>query len=55
MYCPLDLYSGEPRRIRVALEALVEGWVTSNGEINNFRLFKSGGLVVPSEVGILFS
>ncbi|OSD08524.1 hypothetical protein PYCCODRAFT_1441388 [Trametes coccinea BRFM310] len=46
-YCPLDLYSGEPARVRRALEALWDAWVRSGGAVNSLRVFVRGGMVRP--------
>ncbi|KAF8844799.1 hypothetical protein BDN67DRAFT_893644 [Paxillus ammoniavirescens] len=49
-YCPLDLYSGDEARMRRAVHDLWNGWVQSDGKLNNLRLFVSGKMISPSEV-----
>ncbi|KAL7283657.1 hypothetical protein ACG7TL_003093 [Trametes sanguinea] len=46
-YCPLDLFSGEPGRVRRALEALWDAWVRSGGAVNSLRVFVRGSTVRP--------
>ncbi|GJE89480.1 inositol-pentakisphosphate 2-kinase [Phanerochaete sordida] len=46
-YCPLDLFSGEPDRVRTALCALWDTWVSSSGTTNNLRVFVHGHMVRP--------
>ncbi|KIK98095.1 hypothetical protein PAXRUDRAFT_824280 [Paxillus rubicundulus Ve08.2h10] len=48
-YCPLDLYSRDEGRMRRAVHDLWSGWVQSDGELNNLRLFVSGKMIKPSE------
>ena len=48
-FCPLDLYSGEEQRVRRALNALWDGWASSDGGINNLRIFAEGRVLKPSE------
>ncbi|KAF7295572.1 NmrA domain-containing protein [Mycena indigotica] len=48
-YCPLDLYSGEETRVRHALEVLWEAWISSEGAVNNLRLFVDGHKSEPAE------
>jgi inositol-pentakisphosphate 2-kinase len=49
-YCPMDLYSSDPERVKKALCALWNDWVQSNGTINNLRIFINGIVLDPSEV-----
>lgn len=49
-YCPLDLFSGYAKRIRQALQMLWEGWVGSEGSINNLKIFVRGSNVRPTDV-----
>lgn len=49
-YCPLDLYSLEPDRVKQALSALWTGWVDSEGQSNNLRIFLSGERLSPTSV-----
>ncbi|KAF8623495.1 hypothetical protein AX15_006278 [Amanita polypyramis BW_CC] len=48
-YCPLDLFSGEGKRINCAISNLWDAWVTSDGGINNLKIFVRGKLIKPSE------
>lgn len=47
-YCPMDLYSGDPSRVRNAISALFRDWVQSSGNTNNLRIFLNGHLLVAS-------
>lgn len=49
-YCPLDLYSKDEARVRKAIRDLWDGWVKSDGALNNMRIFVSGKMIRPSEV-----
>jgi inositol-pentakisphosphate 2-kinase len=49
-YCPLDLFSGDERRIDKALRDLWAGWIDSNGTMNNMRIFTHGKMLKPTEV-----
>ena len=51
-YCPLDLFSGEEYRVRGAIHSLWDAWVTSNGTINNLKIFSQGNLVSPLKVNL---
>lgn len=46
-YCPLDLFSGEPARVRKALGALWDAWDASSGSVNNLKIFVKGKIVKP--------
>ncbi|BGO97923.1 Inositol-pentakisphosphate 2-kinase [Rhodotorula toruloides ATCC 204091] len=48
-FCPLDLYSGDPPRVHKALEQLHATWVSSEGAINNLRIFLDGKKVLPGD------
>ncbi|KAN0077133.1 Inositol-pentakisphosphate 2-kinase domain containing protein [Tylopilus felleus] len=48
-YCPLDLYSQDESRMRKAIRDLWDGWVQSNGALNNMKVFMSGKTINPSE------
>jgi len=49
-YCPLDLFSGDETRVEKALRDLWDGWVDSNGSINNMRVFAYGKMLKPTQV-----
>ena len=49
-YCPLELYSSDPGRVKKALYALWDDWVQSNGTINMLRIFVNGRVLDPSQV-----
>lgn len=49
-YCPLDFYSTDEARTSKAFRDLWNGWVQSNGTLNNMRIFVSGKMIKPSEV-----
>jgi inositol-pentakisphosphate 2-kinase len=49
-YCPLDLYSGDERRVTIALRRLWNAWIASDGTVNNIRLFVNGKLLDPNSV-----
>ncbi|BGP06261.1 Inositol-pentakisphosphate 2-kinase [Rhodotorula toruloides] len=46
-FCPLDLYSGNSARVHKALEQLYGSWMSSEGGINNLRIFLDGKKVLP--------
>ncbi|CCL99271.1 uncharacterized protein FIBRA_01286 [Fibroporia radiculosa] len=46
-FCPLDLYSGEELRVRYALSALWDVWLSTSGAINNMRVFVKGVFIKP--------
>jgi len=50
IYCPLELYSSDPERVKKALYALWDDWMGSNGTINMLRIFVNGKVLDPSEV-----
>ena len=52
-YCPLDLYSKDETRVRQAIRDLWDGWVQSDGTLNNMRIFVSGEMIRPSEVRVI--
>ena len=52
-YCPLDLYSKDEARVRKAIRDLWDGWVKSDGALNNMRIFVSGKMIRPSEVRVV--
>lgn len=49
-YCPLDLYSGDEKRVTTALRRLWSAWIASDGTVNNIRLFANGKLLDPNDV-----
>ncbi|KAF7326188.1 Inositol-pentakisphosphate 2-kinase [Mycena kentingensis (nom. inval.)] len=49
-YCPLDLYSGDKTRMRMALDALWQAWSRSHGTVNNLRVFVKGQKLQPDAV-----
>ena len=49
-YCPLDLYSGNEKRMADALEGLQELWLTTNGKGNNWLIFLDGKEIFPKKV-----
>lgn len=51
-YCPLDLFSGEESRVWRAVGELWKGWVTTNGQGNQMRVFVGGKTVMPADVGL---
>ena len=53
-YCPLDLFSGNERRISLAVNSLWDAWVASNATMNNLKVFAGGKFVTPSEVSLDF-
>lgn len=53
-YCPLDLYSHDAARVEGALVALWDGWIASDGQANNLRLFLNGKQISSSEVSLVF-
>jgi len=53
-YCPLDLFSGNERRIALAVNNLWDSWVGSNATMNNLKMFAGGKFVTPSEVSLDF-
>ncbi|KZT69771.1 hypothetical protein DAEQUDRAFT_765100 [Daedalea quercina L-15889] len=55
-FCPLDLYSGDEHRVGLALRALWDAWVRTDGGINNLRVFAKGRILKPSsDVALLGS
>lgn len=53
LYCPLELYSSNPERVKKALYALWDDWMRSSGTINMLRIFVNGKVLDPSEVCIV--
>ena len=49
-YCPLELYSSDPERVKRALYALWDDWIQSSGTINMLRIFANGTVLNPSQV-----
>ena len=54
-YCPLELYSLDPERVKEALYALWDDWVQSGGTINMLRIFANGKVLDPNEVSTVTS
>jgi len=52
-YCPLDLFSNNEDRISNAIRALWDAWNNSNGGVNNFKVFKRGRLIQPSNISYM--
>lgn len=52
-YCPLELYSSDPERVKNALCALWDDWIQSSGTINMLRIFVNGRVLDPSKVDAL--
>jgi inositol-pentakisphosphate 2-kinase len=52
-YCPLDLFSGDERRIAKAINALWDAWVASDASMNNLKIFAGGKFVTPSDVSLV--
>ena len=50
-YCPLELYSSDPERVKKAMYALWDDWVQSKGTINMLRIFVNGRAIDSSQVG----
>ncbi|KIY71032.1 hypothetical protein CYLTODRAFT_487537 [Cylindrobasidium torrendii FP15055 ss-10] len=41
-YCPLDLFSNDPARMKKAVHSLYDNWVKSEGQVNNLKVFVKG-------------
>ena len=52
-YCPLELYSSDPERVKKAVYALWDDWIQSSGTINNLRVFANGRVLDPSEASTI--
>jgi inositol-pentakisphosphate 2-kinase len=52
-YCPLDLYSGNPERVKTAINALWEDWKSTSGTFNNLRIYLDGKLLHPNDVSTI--
>ena len=50
IYCPLELYSSDPERVKKALYALWDDWMQSYGTINMLRIFVNGETLDPRKV-----
>ena len=47
-YDPLDLFSGNEERIKLAVESLWDAWISSAGSANNLKIFVGGKTVSPT-------
>ncbi|KAK2466812.1 hypothetical protein APHAL10511_001070 [Amanita phalloides] len=54
-YCPLDLFSGEEKRVVQAISSLWDAWKLNDGEINNLKVFVRGSFIKPSEAPSMFA
>ncbi|GLB34803.1 putative phosphorylates Ins(1,3,4,5,6)P5 at position 2 to form Ins(1,2,3,4,5,6)P6 (InsP6 or phytate) [Lyophyllum shimeji] len=54
-YCPLDLFSGDEGRVKQAICDLWDAWTSSNGAINNLKIFVEGKTIAPREASLLLS
>ncbi|EAU88715.1 inositol-pentakisphosphate 2-kinase [Coprinopsis cinerea okayama7 len=52
-YCPLDLFSEDEDRMRIAIHALWDAWTRSEGTVNNLKVFAHGNLVFPHETKLM--
>lgn len=53
-YCPLDLFSGNPHRVRQAIDSLWDAWERSDGEVNNLKIFSCGKIVKLGKVRLFY-
>ncbi|KAF9022532.1 hypothetical protein BDZ89DRAFT_1070588 [Hymenopellis radicata] len=51
-YCPLDLFSNNPARMRKAVYSLYDNWLKSDGSVNNLKVFVHGKKIGTVEVGL---
>lgn len=49
-YCPLDLFSNNPARMRKAVYSLYDNWLQSNGSVNNLKVFVRGKKIDVAQV-----
>lgn len=49
-YCPLDLFSPDPARIKAAVYSLYDAWLASGGQVNNLKIFVRGKKIAVDEV-----
>ncbi|KAF8993577.1 inositol-pentakisphosphate 2-kinase [Hymenopellis radicata] len=48
-YCPLDLFSNNPVRMRKAVYSLYDNWLKSDGSVNNLKVFVHGKKIGTAE------
>ncbi|THV07793.1 hypothetical protein K435DRAFT_741128 [Dendrothele bispora CBS 962.96] len=54
-YCPLDLFSPDPERVRRAVYTLYDAWIASEGKANNLKMFVRGKGVKVHERKLIFA
>ncbi|VDB82768.1 unnamed protein product [Peniophora sp. CBMAI 1063] len=52
-YCPLDLFSGDADRLRMALGALWERWIRGDGKENKLRMFIPWRMLLPTDTAAM--
>ena len=51
-YCPLDLFSNNPIRMKKAIHSLYDNWLNNEGNANNLKIFVKGRKIDVSEVSL---